>query len=203
MWLLTNGLYIKAVLWEYLAVIGALDIAYLPPDEVELEVSLYSDFDDIYYSRYDGLFFFRINPLGAYLFGQAGDYRAATAVDTTLFRIDADRVLKLLDPARLTPVVKTQLDQIAEPEGESTYRLDAQKILLALEKGADLEALRDFLARNSADPVPPEVSSWLDQIHSASQAFSVDVPMLRIHAASEELVQLVLADPSCASSASR
>lgn len=195
MWLLINGLYINAVLWEYLAVIGALDIAYLPPGEVELEASPYSDFDDDYYSRYDGLFFFRINPLGAYLFGQAGDYRAATAVDAPLFRVDADRLLKLLDPARVTPVVKAQLDQFAAPEGEGAYRLDSQKLLLALEQGIDLEALRDFLARNSAEPVPPEVSSWLDQAHSASRAFTVAAPMLRIRAAGDDLVQLVLADP--------
>jgi hypothetical protein len=195
MWLLINGLYINAVLWEYLAVIGALDIAYLPPGEVDFEASLYSDFDEAYYSRYDGLFFFRINPLGAYLFGQADDYRATTAGDAPLWRVGADRLLKLPDPARLTPVIKAQLDQIAAPEGEDAYRLDVQKLLLAVEQGADLESLRDFLARHCVEPLPPEVSSWLDQVYSASRAFSVETPMLRIRAASDDLVQFVLADP--------
>jgi hypothetical protein len=55
-------LYTNAVLWEYLGSIGALDLLYLPPEVVE------------YDSLYEGLIFFRINPLGAYLFGQAGEY---------------------------------------------------------------------------------------------------------------------------------
>jgi len=194
MWLLTNGLYINAVLWEYLAVIGALDITYLPPGEILFEAEAYSDFDGPYYSRYDGLSHFRINALGAYLFGQAGDYQAQTSTDTPLLQIVAGGFIQILDPVRVTPVVKSQLDQIATPEGEEGYRLDSQKVLLALEEGADPGALRDFLVRHSSQPLPPEVSSWLDQIESASRAFSVDAPMLRIRVASNDLVQLVLAD---------
>ena len=59
-------LYTDAVLWEYLGGIGALDLLYFPPEEAE------------YDSLYEGLIFFRINPLGAYLFGQAGEYRASS-----------------------------------------------------------------------------------------------------------------------------
>lgn len=194
MWLLVNGLYINAVLWEYLAVIGALDIAYLPPGEVELAAALYADFEDEYYSRYDGLLFLRINPLGAYLFGQAGDYQAPTAGAAPMLRVEADGLLQLLDAARLTPVVKAQLEQIATPEGEAAYRLDVQKVLLALEQGSDLEALREFLTRQSGRPLPPEVERRLDEMASAARAFSMEGPMLRIRAAHAELVQLVLAD---------
>ncbi len=195
MWLLINGLYINAVLWEYLAAIGALDIAYLPPTEFEYQAFPYADFDDDYYSIYDGLLFFRINPLGAYLFGQAGDYQAATPASTPVLRVDADRLLQILDPARVTPILKAQFDQIATPEGDSAYRLDAQKLLPAFEEGFALETVHDFLARNSAQPVPAEVSSWLEQLHQASRAFSVGAKMLRIGVANIELVQVALADP--------
>jgi hypothetical protein len=74
------------------------------------------------------------------------------------------------------------------------YRLDTPKLLLALEQGTDLDALRSFLARHNSQSLPPEVNHWLEQVYAASQAFSVDVSMLRIRAASHELVQLVLAD---------
>lgn len=195
MWLLINGLYINAVLWEYLAVIGALDIAYLPPGEVELAAAPYADFDGEYFSRYDGLLFFRINPLGAYLFGQAGVYQTAAADAAPVLRVNAGGLLQLLDPARLTPVVKAQLEQIAAPAGEDAYRLDAQKVLPALEQGADLEALREFLVRQSGRPLPPDVDSLLDQIAYASRAFSVEGRMLRIRAADADLVPIVLADP--------
>jgi len=197
MWVLVNGLYINAVLWEYLAVIGAIDIAYLPPDEVELRTHPDADYDEPYYSRYDGLLFFRINPLGAFLFGQAGDYRPPTTDEGPLLRVDADRLITLIDPARLTPVLKAKLEQFAEPEGRA-YRLDAHKLLLALEQGGASkggEGPADFLVRHSAAPLPADVSAWLDEIARAAKAFRVAGPLLRIRAASEELVQLVLADP--------
>lgn len=194
MWLLINGLYIKAVLWEYLASIGALDLAYLPPGEVSIEATPYFDYDGPYYSRYDGLLCFRINPLGAYLFGQAGEYTAVRIEAAPLLRLDAGRLVTVTDPARLTPMLKAQLEQFAAPETEFAFRLDTERLLLTLEQGADLEATRDFLARNSGGALPVEVKRWLDEMRDASEAFTVDKPMLRIRAASEELVQMVLAD---------
>ena len=63
-WRAINGLYILAVLWEYLATIGALDIRYVEPEDAFYDVS--SDYgDEEKYSQYDGLKYFRINPLGA------------------------------------------------------------------------------------------------------------------------------------------
>jgi hypothetical protein len=91
-------------------------------------------------------------------------------------------------------VLKAQLEQFAVPAGEAAYRLDAQKLLLALEQGIDLESWRDLLARNGAGPLPAEVNRWLNEVHSASGAFTVDLQMVRVRAASAELVQLVLAD---------
>ena len=63
----TRELYTNVVLWEYLGTIGALDLIYLPLEET------------VYDSLYDGLIFFRINPLGAYLFGQAEVRASSTA----------------------------------------------------------------------------------------------------------------------------
>ncbi len=194
MWRLVNGLYINAVLWEYLATIGALDLAYLPPGEADIEAAPYYGHDGPYFSRYDGLFYFRINPLGAYLFGQAGDYQAAKVGMAPLLEIDAERVVKVLDPARLTPMLIAQLEQVGAPVGDGAYRLDQQKLLLALEQGSDLDGVREFLLRNSGDSMPLAVARWLDEVKEASRAFTRAGAMLSVRAASPELVQLVLAD---------
>lgn len=194
MWRLVNGLYINAVLWEYLGTIGALDLAYLPPGEADIEAAPYYDYDGPYFSRYDGLFYFRINPLGAYLFGQAGDYQAARVGMAPLLEIDAERMVKVLDPVRLTPMLVAQLEQVGAPVGDSAYRLDQQKILLALEEGTDLDGVREFLVRNSGDAMPPAVDRWLDEVKAAGSAFTLAGSMVSVRAASQELVQLVLAD---------
>jgi len=43
--------------------------------------------------RVEGLIFFRINPLGAYLFGQAGEYESPLSLDDPLFSIDPELVI--------------------------------------------------------------------------------------------------------------
>ena len=105
MWLLTNGLYINAVLWETLGSIGALDVAYVEDAEGMFPAEVYA-YDESTYSRYDGLMCFRINPLGAFLFGQADVYVPSRPVDAALFSAAADGRITLLPaalPLRRTP----------------------------------------------------------------------------------------------------
>jgi len=92
-WETLQGRFAMAFLFEYVATMGLLDVAYISP------VSARNDFrerwgtDDIScLSRYDGLMFVRINPLGAWGLGLANTYEPkATAVERVL------RVLPNLD----------------------------------------------------------------------------------------------------------
>ena len=144
--------------------------------------------------RYDGLTYFRINPLGAYLFGQSAEYEPVRPADESFFVVSADRRLKLLDPARLTPVVAARLAQLATPEADQVYRLDDQKILAALDEGMDVETMRDFLTRRNRGPLPAEVDEWIARLDANSRAFSIKSNPLLIRAGSVDLAQAVLAD---------
>ncbi len=77
-WAITNGLYINALLWEYLGTIGALDVAFLEDEYHSLLDTDYLNIDGPV-SLYDGLSHFRINPLGAFLLGQADAVCAGAA----------------------------------------------------------------------------------------------------------------------------
>ena len=92
-------------------------------------------------------------------------------------------------------MVAGQLDQVATSEADGVYRLDEQKILLALEQGADFAALCHFLARHNQGSLPKEIDAWLAKIDRNSRAFSIKTEALLIQADSGELVQKVLADP--------
>lgn len=194
-WLLTKGLYVNAVLWEYLGTIGALDLLYLHPENAEFPATAYYH-EDEFYSRYDGLKYFRINNLGAYLFGQAHSYEQAQAVDEPLFTISADRRITLCNPAAVTPNLQSQLGQIAQDEGEGHYKLDIQLLLTALEEGTDFAALTAFLTERNDGPLPPAVAAWLEQVHTNSNAFARGAQAVFVKARSAELVQQVLADPT-------
>ena len=58
-WLIVKRLYINVIIMEYLATIGAVDIAYASEDISFIETSM--DYVDEAFSLHDGLLYFRIN----------------------------------------------------------------------------------------------------------------------------------------------
>jgi hypothetical protein len=206
MWLLTNGIYINVILWEYLATLGALDLLYIPAEEAQLLTTLDEDpwvFNEFYFdedesfSRYDGLCYFRINPLGAYLLGHTAEYQPPShlSLEQAFFQVDAERQVKLLDPQRPIPMVMAQLIQVAVETAPGCYRLDQEKLLPALEQGLDIKVLIDFLHRHNQGTLPPEIDEWLQSIYQASRAFSIKSKALIIRASGKEVAEKVLADP--------
>ncbi|MBX3054196.1 MAG: hypothetical protein KF753_22175 [Caldilineaceae bacterium] len=192
-WLLTTGLYINTILMEYLAAIGAIDIVYTYP-EYEIFPGQAYNYDELIYSRYDGLLYFRINPLGAYLFGQADGYESSQPSASALFSIAPDGSIALLQPDEVSAALQAQLDQITEREGDG-YRLSVPKLLAVLESSADLEIQRSFLRHNNRGDIPVEIIALLDKTEADSKALRIATKSLTIQVRSAELTQQVLADP--------
>jgi hypothetical protein len=188
---LIKGLYTNAVLMEYLGSIGALDLLYLPPEETVP----YPDLRDAHYSPYDGLLYFRINPLGAYLLGQAGEYASPQPFDAPLFNIDPELVLTLKEPDVLTPNLLHQLHQLAVEQKPGRYRLDTRQVLNTLESGGDLEHITGFLNRRHEGLLPAQVTDWLAEIEDHGSAFQHNGDALFVKARSQELLRLVAEDP--------
>ncbi|GAB4411846.1 MAG: hypothetical protein Fur0044_06060 [Anaerolineae bacterium] len=192
-WPVVKGSYIKVILMEYLGSIGALDLLYTRPEEAKSAVS--SPYSDEIFSPYDGLKYFRINPLGAYLLGQAGEYIPSRPLAASLFTVSADLVVTVTHPANLTPNNRRDLELLAVPLGNGSYRLDTQRLLTSLEEGQELTHLADFLSQRNTGPLPPPVLAWLERINQNSQAFNRGEPALFIKANSAELLELALSDP--------
>jgi hypothetical protein len=182
------------VLWEYLGSIGALDLLYVDPEDADLEAE-YLYHDEAYLSLYDGLQYFRINNLGAYLLGQANEYVPTQPLRQAFFTILDDLRVTLLQPADLTPNDRNLLEQVAVPIDDAQYRLDTSQLLTALEAGADLDHLAGFLQQRHSGSLPEAVTAWLDQIRQNSQAFTMGGQAIFIKAQSPELAQMVLDDP--------
>ncbi len=83
-WQATSGMFIRVLLFEYLATIGALDLGYVEAHEADIGLEYYS-YGPL--SLHDGILYFRITPLGAFLLGQADAYEMKHA-DAALFAID-------------------------------------------------------------------------------------------------------------------
>lgn len=192
-WALVKGLYINCLLWEYMGVIGALDLIYTHPEEAYFEANL-PYYDEYSFSLYDGLKYFRINNLGAFLLGQAAEYTPAYPVDKPLFSLSENLALTVTGP-ELTPNEQHLLRQLAVPVEGRQYRLDLDQALTALESGIDWQELADFLTKRHAGPLPEAARAWLEQVDQRRQAFQEAGPALLVRVNSPDLADLVLADP--------
>ena len=75
-WQLLQGRFIMATLFEYAATLGLIDVAYVSPQYGRNDFYDHWGADDFSsLSRYDGLKFIRLNPLGAWCLGIAKDYQ--------------------------------------------------------------------------------------------------------------------------------
>jgi hypothetical protein len=193
-WLLTNGLYINAVLWETLGSIGALDIAYVEDAEGIFPAQVYA-YDEAVYSRYDGLMCFRVNPLGAFLFGQADAYAPTRPVDAALFSIADDGRITLLPHAALSAAHHTQLAQIGEAV-DGGYHLSVPKLLALLETAPNLDQQRAFLEQRNSGPLPPAVVDLLRRVEEDSRALQIQAKALIIRVRSAAVAEAVLNNPT-------
>lgn len=192
-WALVKGLYINCLLWEYLGVIGALDLVYTHPEEAYFEANI-PYYDDYSFSLYDGLKYFRINNLGAFLLGQAAEYSPAYPVDPPLFTVSEELVLTVIG-SDLTPNDQHLLHQLALPLEQQQYQLDTARALAAMETGVDWQELAGFLTRRHAGPLPEAARAWLEQVDQRRQAFQEAGAALLVKVSSPDLAELVMADP--------
>jgi hypothetical protein len=155
-----QDVYMKCLLFEYLATLGMVDIAYMSPQDALPEAD-----NDLFYvgyeplSRYDGLHALRLTPLGAYCLGIADNYvPAPITTDSTL------RVLPNLDivmtGAPLTPAESLMMDTFTESTSEAVWKLDREVALKAVEDGHALSEFYDFLQQASAEALPTTVEQF-------------------------------------------
>jgi hypothetical protein len=168
-WEQLQGRFVLAYLFEYAATAGLLDVAYVPPQGARGDCwDRWGADDQSCFSRYDGLLYLRINPLGAWLLGQVDEYRPAAPQKT-----DALRVLANLDVVATRPpsaADRLTLERFADETSPAVWKLSAAKIMNAVEHGGRIEELREFLAARAAGEIPAAVETFLaDLQHKAPQ----------------------------------
>ena len=74
-WHILQERYLLCLLFEYAATLGLIDVAYIEPHDARRNFRDLWGADGLdFLSRYDGLLYFRLNPLGAFCLGLAADY---------------------------------------------------------------------------------------------------------------------------------
>jgi hypothetical protein len=163
-WHILQERYMRCLLFEYVATLGIIDVAYADPSLVP------SDFDDLwgtddlrFLSRYDGLISFRLTSLGTYCLGLTHNYTPpAIEFSQTL------RVLPNLDIVVAGEGIATSdaivLDLYAKKVSDVVWQLDRQKLFTAIEAGYPLAEFQEVLETRSIEPLPETVQQFLTDV---------------------------------------
>ncbi len=196
-WHLLEGRYLLCLLFEYAATLGLIDVAYTPPVNARPDfVHMWGTESLKWLSRYDGLLYFRLNPLGAYCLGLVDTYEPGVPEARTSLSVFADRRVTIRES--LTPEEGLILETIAESEGDGVWRLSDEKTMNALENGRDVKEFLNFLAARDDQPLPEAVEGFFRNAERRARALTVQGSALLIECADEETAARVAGDRNSA-----
>jgi hypothetical protein len=159
-----EGRYLLCLLFEYAATLGFVDVAYIPPAGARSDYDRLWGTDDLpFFSRYDGLVFFRITALGAYCLGTSESYERAPLEVKPLLRVLPDMEIAAIG-SELEQCDRLALDAYAVRVSDFVWRLEAGKLLAATEEGRSVDEIREFLSARSGAPLPDTVARLLEDV---------------------------------------
>jgi len=160
--------YLYCLLLEYAATLGLIDVALIPPAGARCDHhSMWGADDLVYFSRYDGLIYFRVSPLGAYCLGAESKYRPAPVEVRPVLRVLPNLEVAAIG-AELEQGDRLALDAYAIRVSDLVWRLDAGKLLAAIEEHRPVDEIREFLTARSGAVIPDTVRRLIDDVAARS-----------------------------------
>ena len=170
-WPLLQLRYILVYLFEYCATLGIIDIAYDEPHGARSEdyASCWGAWDLPYLSHCDGLQYFRVNDLGAFVMGHSDEYNEQEH-DGDLFSFDSNELI-ILNIDALPPGQELYLDKIAERTEVDRYRFSRSTLLNAINGGESLSVIKKTLQDSATEDFSEELSLLFKDVAYRSTAF--------------------------------
>ena len=169
-WEILQGRYTLAILFEYAATLGLIDVAFTEPAGARRDYGHVWGADDLaYLSRYDGLTAVRVNDLGAYVLGITDQPPAPPAPTAALKVLATHEVVAVGD---LAPGQAMTLSAFAERTAERTWRLSTASLLVGMAGGRSLDDLHQLLDSASPGPMPETVTRLLSDAAARAAALS-------------------------------
>ncbi len=169
-WHVLQARYILAVLFEYAATLGLIDVAYIPPFDAKQDYGELWGTDDLdFLSRYDGLEFIRINDLGAFCLDLAESYSPPEIEIKSSLTVLPNLKIKS-SGAALTIDEELFLKNFAEKESENVWYLSRELIIAALENSQSVEQLQEFLQNREEQILPETIIGFLRETKKRAAA---------------------------------
>ncbi len=163
-WEMLEGRYTLAVLFEYAATLGMLDLDYIHPTGAR------DDFHDNWggealdaLSRYDGLGAIRLTELGRYSLGLVATY-APTVGDSGGAALKILPNLDVVATNTISAGDELVLSAYAERTADRVWTVSATTLLAALDNGRDLAEFTAFLTRRGKNALPTPLETLIDDV---------------------------------------
>jgi hypothetical protein len=121
----------------------------------------------VYFSRYDGLMYLRLTALGAYCLGAECRCQPVPVEVKPVLRVLPNLEIAAIG-AELEPGDRIALDTYATQVSDLVWRLDAGRLLGAIEEGRSVAEIQEFLAARSNGPLPDTVARLLEDVADRS-----------------------------------
>ena len=183
-------IYFRAFLFETLATLGLVDIAYVYPHYLWPDIDGCYGIEDLCFcSRYDGLLYFRLNELGAYCLGATHKYAAPVMEDIKTLKVLPNHDIIIVRHTETNSSEQHFLEHVAVQLGEYSWRLDKKPMLNFIETGGNIGEVKEFLEQRSLEDIPESVLIFFNDLEEKIDAFG-EV---------EEAILLEVKDPLVAS----
>jgi len=190
-WNILQERYLLCLLLEYAAPLGVIDVAYEHPAGARDDFREQWGADDlIFLSRYDGLHYFRLTPLGAFILGQEDHYESRKEEPTVSLTVLPNRQIRI-DQGDLSPDQQLLLENFAEPQGTGLWALDEARAIKSVEKGARIGELCTFLAAGDPQPLPEAVEGFLASVERRGVACICKGTALLIECISPQIAETI------------
>jgi hypothetical protein len=186
-----NKCYLRVLLFESLATLGLVDIAYVYPHDLPIEAGNSNYYAGRFRHRYDGLLYAKLNALGAYCLGNAQTYEAAISSATRTLRVLPNREIAVIDPHYFSPADRLVLAMFATQKSEHLWELDQKRILSHLESGGTVDDVLLFLEGNCLDSVPETVRIMLSDMAGKASVVRGTASALLVEIADETTAALI------------
>ena len=190
-WMVLQHRYVLCLLLEYAATLGMVDVATIDPNQAPRHYSNLWGTDDLdFLSRYDGLAFFRITPLGAYGLESSESYAGTEPPRRTRLSVLPSLLVKLLD-GEPSAEEALMLEAWGLQETPRSWRLDRHKAIAAIERGHSLDEFRDFLQSRDDQPLPETAEAFITTCSKNASALKLIGTVLLIECRDESTAELI------------
>ncbi|MBI2193338.1 MAG: helicase-associated domain-containing protein [Planctomycetes bacterium] len=194
-WVMVEGRYAMVFLWEYLATLGLIDVAFIPPEGARQDFHTNWGTDDLRcLSRYDGLRYIRLNALGAFVLDLSKEFEAPAIESRPSLAVMPNLEIAVTGEAELLPSDFLLLSRFAEKVSDRLWRLTGPGILSAVELGLNVNEMREFLSARNRGELPETVLRLFSDVEERMKRISYHGTCHLLEVADSALALLIAND---------